>query len=74
MFFSKIINFVGTLRRFWNETYSEVVKKAIWPKPKELAQYTAVVCVAVIALTLVIFLFDLSLMSLIQFFTNLVSA
>lgn len=74
MFFTKIIKFFDTLRRFWNETYSEVVKKAIWPKPKELAQYTAVVCVVVIVLTFVIFLFDFSLMNLIQFFTNLAGA
>lgn len=72
--FSRIIRFFDTLRRFWNETYSEVVKKAIWPKPRELAQYTVVVCVAVIVLTCVIFLFDFSLMNLIQFFTDLVSA
>lgn len=72
--FSKIIKFFDTLRRFWNETYSEVVKKAIWPKPRELVQYTIVVCVAVLALTGVIFLFDFSLMNLIQFFTDLVSA
>lgn len=72
--FSKIIKFFDTIRRFWNETYSEVVKKAVWPKPRELAQYTLVVCIAVIVLTCVIFLFDFSLTSLIQFFTNLVSA
>lgn len=72
--FSKIIKFFDTLRRFWNETYSEVVKKAIWPKPRELVQYTIVVCVAVLVLTGVIFLFDFSLMNLIQFFTDLVSA
>ncbi len=72
--FSKIIKFFDALRRFWNETYSEVVKKAIWPKPRELAQYTVVVCVAVVVLTCVIFLFDFSLMSLIQFLTDLASA
>lgn len=72
--FSKIIKFFGTLRRFWNETYSEVVKKAIWPKPREWVQYTIVVCVAVLVLTSVIFLFDFSLMNLIQFLTKLVSA
>ncbi len=72
--FSKIIRFFDTLRRFWNETYSEVFKKAIWPKPREWVQYTVVVCVAVIVLTCVIFLFDFSLMNLIQFFTRLVSA
>ena len=72
--FSKIFSFVGIVRRFFNETCTEVFKKAIWPKPKELAQYTAVVCVAVIVLTCVIFAFDLSLGSLIQFLTKLVSA
>ncbi len=72
--FSKIIRFFDTLRRFWNETYSEVVKKAIWPKPRELFQYTLVVCVAIIVLTSVIFLFDFSLMNLIQFLTELVGA
>ncbi|MBQ9729067.1 MAG: preprotein translocase subunit SecE [Clostridia bacterium] len=50
------------------------MKKAIWPKPRELFQYTLVVCVAVIVLTSVIFLFDFSLMNLIQFLTELVGA
>ena len=72
--FSKIFSLIGTARRFLNETCSEVFKKAIWPKPKELAQYTLVVCVAVMLLTCVIFAFDLSLGSLIQFLTKLVSA
>lgn len=72
--FSKIIKFFDTLRRFWSETYSEVVKKAIWPKPREWVQYTVVVCVAVILLTAVIALFDFSLMNLIQFLTKLVGA
>lgn len=72
--FSKIFSLIGTFRRFFNETCSEVFKKAIWPKPKELAQYTIVVCVAVMLLTGVIFAFDLSLGSLIQFLTKLVSA
>lgn len=72
--FSKIFSLIGAARRFFNETCSEVFKKAIWPKPKELAQYTLVVCVAVVLLTCVIFSFDLSLGSLIQFLTKLVSA
>ena len=72
--FSKILSFISAIRRFWNEMYSEVFKKSIWPKPKELAQYTAVVCVAVVLLTCVIFAFDISLNNLIRFLTNLVSA
>ncbi|MCR5183639.1 MAG: preprotein translocase subunit SecE [Opitutales bacterium] len=68
----KIFNVIKSVRRFWNETYSEVFKKSIWPKPRELAQYTFVVCVVVVALTLVIFAFDFSLNNLINFLTDLV--
>lgn len=70
--FKKLFNSIGAIRRFWNETYSEVFKKSIWPKPKELVQYTIVVCVVVLALTLVIFSFDFSLNNLINFLTSLV--
>ncbi len=72
--FSKIFKFFGAIRRFWGEMFSEVFKKSIWPKPKELAQYTAIVCVAVVLLTCVIFVFDFSLNNLITFFSNLVGA
>lgn len=72
--FSKVFSFIGGIRRFWTEMFSEVFKKSIWPKPKELAQYTLVVCVAVLLLTCVIFVFDLSLNNLISFLTNLVGA
>ena len=72
--FSKIIKFFATLRRFWNATYSEVVKQAVWPKPREWVTYTAVFCAGAVVLTFVFLLFDFSLMNLIQFLTTLVSA
>lgn len=67
-------NLPGKVRQYWNETVSEVWTKSTWPTPKELAESTLVVIVAICLLGAFVFLADFSLHSLVQFLSDLVSA
>ena len=67
-------NLLGKARQFWNETVSEVWTKSTWPTPKELAESTLVVIVAISLLGAFVFLADFSLHGLVQFLSDLVRA
>lgn len=67
-------NLLGKARQYWNETVSEVWTKSTWPTPKELAESTLVVIVAISLLGAFVFLADFSLHGLVQFLSDLVRA
>lgn len=67
-------NLLGKARQYWNETVSEVWTKSTWPTPKELAESTLVVIVAISLLGVFVFLADFSLHGLVQFLSDLVRA
>lgn len=67
-------NLLGKARQYWNETVSEVWTKSTWPTPKELAESTLVVIVAIFLLGAFVFLADFSLHGLVQFLSDLVRA
>lgn len=67
-------NLPGKVRQYWNETVSEVWTKSTWPTPKELAETTLVVIVAICLLGAFVFLADFSLHGLVQFLSDLVRA
>lgn len=66
-------NLPGKVRQYWNETVSEVWTKSTWPTPKELAESTLVVAVAIALLGTFVFVADFSLHGLVQFLSDLVA-
>jgi preprotein translocase subunit SecE len=66
-------NLPGKVRQYWNETVSEVWTKSTWPTPKELAESTLVVVVAICLLGVFVFVADFSLHGLVQFLSDLVA-
>ncbi|MDR2863038.1 MAG: preprotein translocase subunit SecE [Puniceicoccales bacterium] len=66
----RALSFISKTRQFWNETVSEVWKKAVWPTPKELAQSTLVVVVFIAILSACVFVFDFSMHELVRFVTR----
>ncbi len=66
-------NLPGKVRQLWNETVSEVWTKSTWPTPKELAESTLVVIVAIALLGAFVFVADFSLHGLVQFCSDLVA-
>lgn len=58
------------MKVFFRGVWSEL-KKVHWPSKKQLATYTGVVLVAVLALSLVISLFDWVISSLVQLLLGL---
>lgn len=63
----------GKIRQFWNETVSEVWTKSVWPTPRELAESTLVVVVAISLLGTFVFLADFSLHGLVKFLSDFVA-
>ena len=63
----------GKVRQFWNETVSEVWTKSTWPTPKELAESTLVVIIAISLLAVFVFVADFSQHGLVQFLSDLVA-
>ena len=61
----------GRLKTFFKGVWSEL-KKVHWPSKKQLATYTGVVLVAVLALSLAISLFDWIISSIVELLLGLV--
>ena len=66
-------NLLGKVRQYWNETVSEVWTKSTWPTPKELAESTLVVIIAIALLGVFVFAADFSMHGLVQFLSDLVA-
>lgn len=63
----------GKLRQFWNETVAEVWTKSVWPTPRELAEMTITVVVAISLLGVFVFVADFSLHGLVKFLSDFVA-
>ncbi len=63
----------GKIRQFWNETIAEVWTKSVWPTPRELAESTLVVVVAISLLGAFVFVADFSLHGLVKFLSDFVA-
>jgi preprotein translocase SecE subunit len=66
------LNFLNKARQFWNETVTEVWHKSVWPKPKELAQSTAVVVTFIAILSSFVFVYDFSMHELVRVITRFI--
>lgn len=60
------------IRLFYQETMTEVFKKAVWPNFKELKELTVVVIIAVLILGIYIAIIDFANFNFVAFFTDLV--
>ena len=60
------------IRLFFQETTTEVFKKAVWPNFKELKEMTFVVIVAIVILGIYIALVDFANFNFVAFFSDLV--